>query len=111
MTEYLLLAAKEHYLKNTLMQAYLSEGYCLAYEKDGYIILRKGEYLEKEEVLLSVIVSHAKRRRFLTSSPSCLTSLINRHHSRLLTDGFQSLKFNDPFLMEMKQLLTQLTLP
>ena len=104
MTEYILLTGKEHYLHNTLIQAYLSEGYSVACEKDGYTVMRKGDYLEKEEVLLSVVVAHAKRRRLQPSSFS-LTSLINKHHSRLLADDFKSLKFNDSFLIELKQLL------
>ncbi|MBR2685988.1 MAG: DUF362 domain-containing protein [Erysipelotrichaceae bacterium] len=110
MNNYLILCGYEDIVRNTLIQGYQKEGYVLLETVGGLFALRKvknTEDLITEEKMVHVLLSQLKGRVHDTSMILDVSKLIEKHRDRLRENQFQSLKFHDPFLDEIKTLAVQ----
>ena len=105
---YILLAYLEDNLLKNTCKSYLKEGYSELLAHKNVIILKKtdGNVNEDSELkMCSVFISMMNRMRFDRPVVMDISSLINRNIERLESNEFKSLKFNDRFIWEIRQLL------
>ena len=107
MESYIILCKKEEYLYRYLLEGYLRDGYRIAASYQDLTALSSKEAIEKEEVLLSVVLRRMHQSHLHFNEPLDISGLMEKHYARLQKTDFQPLKFNDPFLWELRQLILQ----